>query len=129
MASVLQRESSWQVHQNRLCQKEQSLLSKSPDRVVGKSQGERELHLGERKGIRAGAWRGKSELYTEGRQVPRRRGRASKESLPRRSSRKHKRVSGHKSFLGESGESWFHSKYGQSWNEKRGWETKNPLMR
>ena len=64
--------SSWQVRQSRLCVKEneQSRFSRSPDRGVGESQGDRELHLGERKGIRAGAWRGKSGLHGEGRQVP-----------------------------------------------------------
>ena len=40
-------ESSWHERQSRLCQteKEQSLLSRAPDPKVGKSQGERELHL------------------------------------------------------------------------------------
>ena len=37
---------------------------------------------------RAGAWRGKGGLHSEGRQVPRKRGRASKESLPRRKKKK-----------------------------------------
>ena len=42
--------SSWQVRQSRLCQrgKEQSHLSRLPDRKVGESQGEREPHLGEK---------------------------------------------------------------------------------
>ena len=44
----------------------------------------------------------------------RRIGRASKESLPRRSRRKHERVSGRKSFPGRSAESWFYSKSGQT---------------
>ena len=45
------KESSWQAHQRRLCQKgkEQSHLSRSPDRVEGENQGERDSHLGERK--------------------------------------------------------------------------------
>ena len=45
-------ESSWQVRQSCLCQKEKELIrqSKVPDRKVGESQGERELHLGERGG-------------------------------------------------------------------------------
>ena len=40
VASV--QESSWQVRQRRLCQKEkeQSRLSRAPDRKVGESQGE-----------------------------------------------------------------------------------------
>ena len=36
-------------------------------------------------GIRVGAWRGKGVLHSEGMQVPRRKGRASKASFPRRS--------------------------------------------
>ena len=44
------RESSWQVHQSRLCRKEkgQSSQSRVPDRDVGETQGERKPHLGER---------------------------------------------------------------------------------
>ena len=34
------------------------------------------------RGIKAGAWSRKSGLHTEGRQVPRRKGRASKNSFP-----------------------------------------------
>ena len=64
--------------------------------------------------IRAGAWRGKSGLHSGGRQIPRRRLRASKENLPRRSRRKHERVSERKSFSGRSTESWFYSKSGQT---------------
>ena len=43
-------ESSWQVRQSRLCQKgkEQSYLSRVPDRKIRESQGEREPHLGEK---------------------------------------------------------------------------------
>ena len=54
MASV--PKCSWQVRQSRLCQKEkeQSRLSRVPDRKMGESQDERELHLGEKeRGIRA----------------------------------------------------------------------------
>ena len=57
---------------------------------------------------------GKSGLHSEGKQVPRRKGRASKKSLPRRSRRKHKRMSGRKSSPGRSAEPWFHSMSGQS---------------
>ena len=105
------------VRKSRLCQKEkeQSRQSRVPDREVGDSQGEQEPHLGEReREIKAGAWRGKGRLHSEGRQVPRRKGRVSKESLPRRSRRKHERVSGRKSSPGRSAESWFHSKFGQT---------------
>ena len=51
------RESSWQVRQSRLCQgeKEQVRLSIGPDRDEEESQCERELHLGEKEGIRAEA--------------------------------------------------------------------------
>ena len=40
--------------------------------------------------------------------------RASKKSLPRRSRRKHERVSERKSSPGRSAESWFHFKSGQT---------------
>ena len=66
------------------------------------------------RGIRARAWSGKSGLPREGRQIPRRKELASKKSLPRRSKRKHERVSGRKSSPGRSAESWFHSKSGQT---------------
>ena len=58
--------SSWQGRQSRLCQKEkkQSHLSRSPNREVGESQGERVPHLGEKKGIRAVAWRGNGGLHS-----------------------------------------------------------------
>ena len=39
----------------------------------------------------------KGGLHSEGRQIPRRKGRANKNSLPKRSRRKHERVSGRKS--------------------------------
>ena len=64
--------------------------------------------------IRVVAWRGKGRLHGERRQIPRRKGRASKKSLPRTSRRKHERVSGRKSSPGRSSESWFHSKSGQT---------------
>ena len=46
------KESSWQVRQSRLYQKEKekSCLSKAPDRTVGESPGEGEPHLGKRGG-------------------------------------------------------------------------------
>ena len=64
--------------------------------------------------IRARVWSGKGGLQDERRQTPRRKGRASKKSLPRTSRRKHERVSGRKSSPGRSAESWFHSKSGQT---------------
>ena len=50
------RESSWQVCWSCLCQegKEQSHLSRVPDREWGESQGGREPHLGERGGSEQG---------------------------------------------------------------------------
>ena len=56
------------------------------------NQGEREPHLGKRRVIGAGICGGKSGLHSESRQVPKRRGRARKENLPRRSRRKQARV-------------------------------------
>ena len=52
VAPVSPRESSWQVHQSRFCQKEKELnrQSRVPDRKGGESQGEREPHLGEKEG-------------------------------------------------------------------------------
>ena len=103
------RESSWQERPSRLCQKEQSRLSKAPDH-----EGER-VKVGESRTlvrvreIRARAWSGKGGLHREGRQIPKRKGRASKKSLPRTSRRKHERASGCKSSPGRSAESWSHS--------------------
>ena len=91
------RESSWQERRSRPCQKEteQSHLSRAPGHEGGESR-----TLARVRGIRARAWRGKGGLDREGRQIPRRTGRASKKSLPRTSRRKHERVSGRKSFPG-----------------------------
>ena len=65
--------------------------------------------LARERGIRARAWSGKGGLDRKERQIPRRTGRASKKSFPRRGRRKHERVSGCKSSPGRSAESWFHS--------------------
>ena len=70
--------------------------------------------LARERGIRARAWRGKGGLDRERGQISRRKGRASKKSIPRTSRRKHERVSGRKSSPGRSAESWFHSKSGQT---------------
>ena len=62
------KESSWQIWQNRLCQKEQSHPFRSPDREVGESQDERELHLGERKGdstVKEGKFQGGEEGHAK----------------------------------------------------------------
>ena len=61
---------------------------------------------------RARAWSGKDGIHREGRQIPRRKGRASNKSLT--SKRKHERMSERKSSPGRSAESWFHSKFGQT---------------
>ena len=65
--------------------------------------------LARARGIRARARNRKGGLHSEQGQIPRRKGRASKKSLPRTSRRKHERVSGRKSSPGRSAESWFHS--------------------
>ena len=70
--------------------------------------------LAKERGIRARAWKGKDGVHGERRQIPRRKGRASKKSLSRKSRRKHEWVSGHKSSPGQSAKSWFHSKSGQT---------------
>ena len=84
--------------------------------------------LARKRKIRARAWRGKGGLHGERRGFPKRSGRASKNSLSRENRRKHERVSSHKSSLGQSAESWFHSKSGKSeMNKKLG--AKGPLIR
>ena len=55
------------------------------------------------KGTKSGPWEGNGRLYSEEKQVPKRRRRASKENFPRKSGRKDDQVSGRKSFLGRSG--------------------------
>ena len=84
------KESSWQERRSRPCQKkkEQSRLSRVPDHEGGESHG---------------------ALHGERRQVPKRRGRASKKSFPRTSRRMHERVSGCKTSPGRPAVSWFHS--------------------
>ena len=65
--------------------------------------------LARERGIRTRAWSGKGGLHRERRQIPRRKRRASKKSLPRTSRTKHERVSGCKSSPGRSAKSWPHS--------------------
>ena len=107
------RESSWQERRSHSCQKEKehSRLSRVSDHEGEKVKvGESRTLAREREGgIRARACSGKGELHGERRQIPRRKGRASKKSLPRTSRMKHERVSGRKSSPGRSAESWFHS--------------------
>ena len=56
------RESSWQVHRSRFCQKEkeQSRQSRVPDHEGGESQDGREPHLGEKEGNQSESmeWKG-----------------------------------------------------------------------
>ena len=109
--SQCHRESSWQERRSRPCQKEkeQSRQSKAPDHEGGRESRWARAAPWQEGGIKVRAWSGKGGLHREGRQIPRRKGRASKKSLPRRGRRKHERVSGRKSSSGRSAESWFHS--------------------
>ena len=73
------RESSWQERRSRLCQKEKE---QSPMSRVSDHEGERvkmgvSCTLARVRGIRARAWSGKGGLHCEGRNTPRRTGRAS----------------------------------------------------
>ena len=65
--------------------------------------------LARKREVRASAWGGNSQCHNE----KKKRGKASKENLPRRSRTKQERVSGRKSSPGRSAESWFHFKSGQ----------------
>ena len=91
------RESSWQECRSRLCQK-----GKKPSVQSTRPWGGGEPRWARERGIRTGGWRGKSEFRSKRRQIPRRKGRASKKSLLSRSRRKHERVSGRKSSPGRS---------------------------
>ena len=64
--------------------------------------------LTKERGIGARAWKGKGGIHREGRQIPRRKERACKKSLHRRSRRKHERVNGCKSSPKRFTESWFY---------------------
>ena len=110
------RESSWQERRSRPCQKEkeQSRLSRVPDHERERVKVGESRTLARERGIRARAWRGKGGLHSERGKISRRKGRASKKSIPRTSRRKHERVSGRKSSPGRSAKSWFHSKSGQT---------------
>ena len=93
------RESSCHERRSRLCQKEkeQSRQFKAPDHEWERVKVGESRTLARERGIRARAWRGKDGLHGERGQIPRRKGRASKKSLPRTSRRRHERVSGRKS--------------------------------
>ena len=109
LASVPQRESSLQVRWSPPYQRKRNRAVCPEHQIM---RGKR-VKVGASRTL-ARAWRGKGGLHGEGRQIPMRKGRASKESLPRRGKRKHERVSGHKSSPGRSTQSWFHSKSGQN---------------
>ena len=89
------RESSWQVGRSCLCQKEkeESRQSKAPDHEGERVKVGESRILTRKKEIRMRAWRREGGLHSEGRQVPRRTGRASKKSLRRGSRRTHEWVS------------------------------------
>ena len=70
--------------------------------------------LARKRRVREGAWSGKSQFHTVGRRNRRRREKTGKEILLRRKRRKHEGISGRKNSPGGSGESWFHSKSGQT---------------
>ena len=110
------RESSWQERRGRPCQKKKELsrLSRVPDHEGERAKVGESRTLTRKKGIRARTWSGKSRLHRERGQIPRRKERASCKSLLITSKRKHERVSGRKSSPGQSEESWFHSKSGQT---------------
>ena len=48
--------------------------------------------MARKKGIKAGAWRGKDGLHSKARRIPGKRGGASEKNLRRRCRRKHERV-------------------------------------
>ena len=85
---------------------------------MGESQGEQEQHRGKKEDSRAGALKGKSQLYSEERRISRMGRKASKESFPRRR-RKHGRVNRPKSPLRGSGESSFRSRSTKPQMEKK----------
>ena len=105
------RESSWQERRSRPCKRKRNRAISPKHQII---RGER-VKVGEsrtlarKRGIRARAWSGKRGLHRGGRQIPRRKGRASKKRLPRTCRRKHEWVSGRKSSPGRSAESWFYS--------------------
>ena len=109
-ASVPQREQLARTPRPPLPSRKRTELSAQSTRSwEGKSQGGESHTLTRKRGIRVRARSGKGGLHRERRQIPRRTGRANKNSLPRTSRRKHERLSGRKSFPGRSAESWFHS--------------------
>ena len=110
------RKSSWRVRQSRFFQnkKKQSHLPKHQIVRRESLKVSKSRTFARERGIRAEAWRGKGKLYSAERQVPKRRGRACKKSLPMGSRRKYERVSGRKSSSGQSAESWFHSMSSQT---------------
>ena len=106
VASVPQREQLARTPEPPLPKGKRAKPSVQSTRSWGERVKVSESHtLARVRGIRAGAWSGKAGLHHEGRQIPKRKGRASNKSLPRTSRRKHERVSGRKSSPGRSAES------------------------
>ena len=101
---------SWQGYHAAFAKRNKA-ISLDQQMVMGERVKVSKSHtLATKRRVRVRAWRGKSWPCSKERKVPRKRGKASKENLPRR---KHERVSG-QSFSGGSGESLFHSKSGQT---------------
>ena len=95
-------------------QRQQLARTPEPPLPKGKQTQPSVRTLARKRGIRARAWSGKVGLHRERGKIPRRKGRASKKSLPRTSRRKHEWVSGRKISPGRSAESWFYSTSGQT---------------
>ena len=68
------------ARQSRLCQKEKSHLSTSPDRKVEESQGEREPHLGQKKRDHSRTMERKG--WTPRRQISRKRNKGKQREPP-----------------------------------------------
>ena len=97
------REEKWQTlwccrDQQRACRMAQASAVKLEH--TGPAEKERVASAPHREQLARTPEPGKGGLHRERGQIPRRKGRASKKSLPRTSRRKHERVSGRKSFPG-----------------------------
>ena len=97
VASVSQREQLASTPEPPLPKGKETERSVLIIRGRGRDKVSKSRTLARERRIRAGAWKGKGGLHNERRQIPKRRRRASKKSLPRTSRRKHERVSDCKS--------------------------------
>ena len=94
---------------------EQGHLSRSPDLRLQRAKVSESCTLAKKREIGAGAWGKRMDpTVKEGRFHGRREGGKKREFPVGKVARKQERVSGHKSAPGRSGESWFHSKSGQT---------------